>query len=186
MNPGYFLLRTVMLPIEQIDSAIPKKGKIVDLGCGQGIIASHLAAVSSRDVIGIDSNELRLQKSSKKNLHFKKGDITRMSLGKIDGAVISDVLHHILPNNQKKLIQNVYSSLKSDGVFVIKEIDTGEFLRSKLTRLWDFLLYPKDKIYFSNAKDLEKLLKSTGFRSITITRPCRLFPGSTTLFVCKK
>ena len=186
MNQIYFLLRKLILPIEDIEKAIPKKGTIVDLGCGQGLIATYLAQTKTRDLIGIDNNLLRLPKAKQKNLKFKNGDLTKLDLPKIDGAVISDVLHHLAPNDQKELMTKVFTNLKTEGVFVIKEIDSEETIRSMLSRIWDFVLYPKDKISYNSAKDLKHFLKSTGFKNIKNTRPCRLFPGSTTLFVCTK
>ena len=186
MSQLYVILRKLILPIENINSAIPKRGTIVDLGCGQGQISLYLAQTKTRKIIGIDNNTKRLQKSPQKNLKFRKGDITKISLGRIDGAVISDVLHHLSVNNQRSLIQKVFKNLTKNGIFVIKEIDTGEFIRSKLSRMWDFIFYPEDEINYWNKSDLEKYLKRLGFKSIHVTRPCRFFPGSTTLFVCTK
>lgn len=181
----YEKLRKLILPLEQIDSNLPKAGKILDLGCGQGVIANYIAKESQRDVIGIDTNVKRLKKSNLKNLSFKSGDLTSILLPRSKGIVISDVLHHLNRQDQNKLIKKLYLSLENGGVLVIKEIDKGEFLRSSLSRLWDFLIYPKDKIYYWYSKDLTKTLKKLGFK-VNFTRPCRLFPGSTTLYICVK
>ncbi len=185
MTASYELLRKLILPLDEIDKATPKKGKIIDFGCGQGLIANFLAKKSSRQVIGIDANIKRLPKSSKKNLTFKKNDITTMSIEKINGAILSDVLHHLTLKEQHKLLGKIYKSLNKKGVLIIKEIDTSEFIRSHLSRLWDFIIYPKDKIIFTNHKYLSNTLTKLGFKVIT-TRPCRYFPGSTTLYVCIK
>lgn len=182
----YLALRELILPLEEIDSNLPKTGKIIDLGCGQGIIASYLSQTKSRKVIGIDTDNSRLPKSIQKNLIFIKKDLRNINLSKINGAVTSDVLHHLEPNVQKALIKKVYLALEKKGVLIIKEIDTGEIIRSKLSRFWDFIFYPKDKIYFQSANSLKNFLKKTGFSQIKISRPCRLFPGSTTLLVCIK
>lgn len=182
----YLALRTLILPLREIDLALPKTGKIIDLGCGQGIIATYLSQTKSRKVIGIDADGSRLPKSSQKNLVFIKKDLRGINLSKINGAVTSDLLHHLEPKEQKELIKKVYLALEKEGVLIIKEIDTGEIVRSKLSRIWDFILYPKDKIYFNSAVNLKNFLKKTGFSLIKISRPCRLFPGSTTLFICTK
>lgn len=181
----YDFLRSVMLPLREIDDVLPKKGKIIDLGCGEGVMAKFLAKTTSRDVIGVDDDKKRLQKSNIYNLTFTLADIKGYDLKGADAIIISDVLHHLTYQDQDKLIKNVAKSLKRGGVFVIKEIDTGEFTRSKLSRIWDFVFYPNDKIYYHNAIELSKALKSKGFK-VKITRPTRFFPGSTTLFVCQK
>ena len=185
MTTFYELLKKLILPIDEINEVIPKNGKIIDFGCGQGLIALHLSKNNSRQVIGIDANKIRLPKSTQKNLIFRNADITKLSLEKINGAVVSDVLHHLPLKEQRKLIENIYNNLKNNGILVIKEIDANEFIRSKLSRLWDFILYPQDKITFTSYKYLKEILTKTGFK-VKITRPCRFFPGSTTLYVCIK
>lgn len=182
----YLALRKLVLPLEEIDKLIPQKGKVIDLGCGQGVIASYLARKSSREVIGIDSDISRLPKRAQKNLTFSQENLININLPKINGAVISDVLHHLEPEEQKTLLKKVYLALEKKGTLVIKEIDTGEFLRSRLSRFWDFVFYPKDKIYFNSARNLKNFLEKTGFSEIKISKPCRFFPGSTTLLECLK
>ena len=179
-------LRSLMLPLSLIDDSLPKQGVILELGCGEGVIAQFLARSTKRHLTGMDINKKRLPKTKNKNLKFICADLTNKSLKLpvADGVVISDVLHHINTNEQKILISKIATSLKKDGVFVIKEIDKEEKIRSALSRFWDFILYPKDQIYYWNAKDLKKYLESLKF-TIEIKRTNRFFPGSTTLFFCK-
>lgn len=181
----YDLLRSLMLPLKEIDKAIPKHGKIIDLGCGEGVTAKFLARTKTRRVIGIDNSKKRLQKSDQTNLNFVLADLRNYALKGADAVIISDVLHHLTYNDQKKLLAKIAVSLKKGGIFLIKEIDTNEFTRSKMSRLWDFIFYPRDKIYYHNSQDLKSHLESLGFR-VKISRPSRFFPGSTTLFICQK
>lgn len=174
-----------MLPLGQIDRALPNHGKIVDLGCGQGIIAKYIAQNKNRTVIGVDLNAKRLEKSKLANLRFELADIRDYNLKGADAVILSDVLHHISFTDQDWVLENIKKSLKRQGLLIIKEIDTGEFVRSKLSRFWDSVFYPKEKIYFQNAKVLKKKLEELGFK-VSINRPTRLFPGSTTLFIAKK
>ncbi len=186
MRPSvYDALREAMIPLSRIDSALPKNGTIVDLGCGQGIIAKYLARNKKRQLIGVDIDKARLRKSDTKNLKFIYGDITRYPMKNIDGVVMSDVLHHLTPPMQIKVSKNVYKGLKKGGVFVIKEIDTGDIVRSKLSRFWDFVFYPTEKINFQNANKRKKFLERLGF-IVGIKKTTKLFPGSTNLFFCVK
>jgi len=185
MNSLYAFLRAQILPLEEIDNAIPRKGHIVDLGCGQGLIATYLSNKPGRNVLGVDANSKRLPANKSNNLQFKKADITTLKLKSPITIILSDVLHHLSVEKQNKLINNSYKNLKIGGLLIIKEIDTDEWLRSRLSRLWDMLIYPKDKISFRSSNELTLRLKKTGFK-LTVSRPCRLFPGSTTLYICKK
>lgn len=185
MTIVYNFLRSLMLPLREIDEILPERGEIIDLGCGEGVTAKYLARVNSRCVTGVDNNNKRLQNSEQKNLKFVLADIRKFDLKGADAIIISDVLHHLNYEEQKKLLNKIASSLGKDGVFLIKEIDTGEFVRSKLSRFWDFVFYPKDKIFYLRCDNLKTYLEKIGFE-VTITRPMRLFLGSTTLFNCKK
>lgn len=181
----YNLLRKVILPLEQIDYYIPKRGQIIDLGCGQGVISVYLARIPTRRVIGVDTNAKKLPNSSTKNLSFIKADINLYSTKGAKGIILSDVLHHMDINNQKKLLTKVKKLLSPKGVLVIKEIDTKEFIRSRLSRIWDYVLYPNDAIYYWSSSDLGLYLDNLGFK-VKVQRTARFFPGSTTLFICKK
>lgn len=185
MTSVYDILRSAMLPLDLIDKNLPKKGTIVDLGCGQGIITSYIARNNSRQVIGVDINTSRLRKSNSKNLKFVNANIVTYDFKKPAGVVISDVMHHLSYKDQEKLLNRISKCLKKGGVFVVKEIDTHEFVRSRLSRFWDFVFYPQDKISYTNSTSLPAQLKKLGFK-IKMQRACRLFPGSTTLYICTK
>ncbi len=181
----YNFLRSAILPLKEIDVALPQKGCIIELGCGEGVISTYLARNKQRKIIGIDLNNNRIANTTSPNLAFKVGDITKTNFKHQEGFVISDVLHHIAPEKQKKLLGNLHKALKKNGVLVIKEIDKDEFLRSKMSRLWDFILYPNDKINYWSSLDLKTYLIKIGFK-VYVKRPSRFFPGSTTLFICTK
>lgn len=181
----YDYFRGLILPLNLIDALLPKSGKIVELGCGQGIISKFISKRKKRRIIGIDNDIKRLPIKNEVNLIFLKKDITKSNIPKANGYVLSDVLHHLKLSDQKKLIKKAHSSLRANGVLLIKEIDTKEFTRSKLSRLWDYLLYPKDQINYWNSKDLLDFLLAVGFRT-KMLRTSRLFPGSTNLFIARK
>ncbi len=181
----YHRLRSLILPLYQIDQELPKKGKITELGCGQGIISKYLSKEKKREITGIDMDKKRIPKFSNSNLKFKVADITKIKYPKQDAFVISDVLHHLSHKDQKNLLSNIFKSTNKNGFLVIKEIDAEDFLRSKLSRFWDFIFYPKDRISYQKSSELKKYLRKLGF-DVNVKKACQLFPGSTILFVCKK
>lgn len=181
----YEAFRSWMLPLKEMDHIIPKEGKVVELGCGEGIIAQYLARVSTREVLGVDRNQKRLPIVKQKNLQFDCADITNYKLGRVDSIVISDVLHHLPFASQNNLLKECYKALGSKGVLVIKEINTDDKVRSRLSRFWDFVFYPLEKISFSSAKVLKSKLRKIGFE-VEMKKASLLFPGSTNLYICKK
>lgn len=184
MNTRDFF-RSQILPLSLISIHLPKSGEIIELGCGEGVIAKYVAKKRERDVMGIDKDKERLPKVKYKNLKFISADIRKYDLPTAIGFILSDVLHHLSKKDQKKLLTKISLKLKKEGVLIIKEIDTHEFIRSHLSRLWDFILYPQDEINYWHHNDLKKYLEELKFK-VKIIRPNRLFPGSTTLFIAKK
>lgn len=181
----YVLIKRLVLPLKEIDQSLPQRGLIIDLGCGEGSIAKYLARQQQRNVVGVDLSKDRLPKTNLKNLRFECLDIINFNISGAKGIILSDVLHHLDLFKQKKLLSKIAKNLKKGSVLVIKEIDTQEFIRSKLSRFWDFIFYPQDKIYYSGSQYLKLLLENLGFR-VKLIRTSRLFPGSTTLYIARK
>lgn len=183
-------LKSLFWPLKQIDAALPKSGLILDLGCGEGIIAKYLAQNLHRQVIGLDTDRDKLALAVKRtrhlpNLSFKFRNILQANLNQISGCVISDVLHHLSPSQQHQFLRRLGSQLKPGATCVIKEANKNDLFLSSLTRFWDWLLYPNDKINYYSAKQLMRLMNKLGFS--VIFKPLRYpFPGSVNLFICTK
>ena len=184
-------LKSWLWPFADINSILPQKGTIIDLGCGDGLVAYYLADHGpKRQVIGIDLdankiNQARSLKPRLKNLQFIVADITKVDLRQAQGCLLSDVLHHLPKKRQFQLLQLISRQLKSGAVCLIKEADKSDFIRSHLTRLWDWLLYPHDKIHYWSAQTLIRTMRQLGF-TVKSTPAMPWFPGSTNLFVCIK
>src|SRR3989344_4060886 len=182
---AYDYFRSLILPLNLIDNFLPKTGTIVELGCGKGVISKFISKRKKRSVIGIDNDFKRLPIENEANLIFLKKDITKSNIPRANGYVLSDVLHHLSLSDQKKILSKVSKNIKKNGVLIIKEIDSSEYIRSKFSRLWDLILYPQDKINYWRSSDLRRFLTNLGLR-VGLERPSRLFPGSTTLYICRK
>lgn len=187
----YFYLRLLILPIRDIHENLPKKGKILDLGCGNGGLSISLAQLSKgRFLIGWDLDNSRITSARRKSLLYKntsfvEKDIMTSKIPKINGAIASDFLHHLTEKSQEALIKKIYKSLKKGGVFIIKETNQEELIRHELSKFWDRLFYPNDETNYRGNKEWIDLLEGIGF--LVSSKKCILwFPGSTNLLICKK
>lgn len=176
-----------MLPLRAINAALPSSGIIYDLGCGEGVVSFYLAQTApQRQVIGIDIDTKKIRRTRHlPNLTFIHADLTRTNLTQASGCLLSDVLHHLPLSTQRQLLFKIGRQLKSGSVCVIKEINQDDLIRSRLSRFWDWIFYPQDKIYYRQAEDLVKTMKQVGFK-VKFTPVMPWFPGSTNLFVCIK
>lgn len=189
-NKIFVFFKWLIFPFENIEKYLPKQGEIVDIGCGEGVLSIYLSYKErKRYVYGIDFDKDKIVLAKKagqgfKNLEFKISDALSWDK-RIDGLVISDTFHHFPRKTQELFLKKAATLLKKRGVLVIKEINKDDLIRSKLSRFWDFILYPKDEINYWSILDFKSRLKALGFQ-VSVKREAILFPGSTILYICSK
>ena len=120
--------------LNQINNRNIKNLKILDVGCGGGIICEPLARLGAK-VTGIDfaPNNIKAAKiHSKKNklkINYIYKDIEKSKLDeKFDVILMFEVLEHL--DNWKKTIKNIKKNLNKDGIVIISTINRN--LISKL------------------------------------------------------
>ena len=184
-------IKSLLWPLQDLSAALPRSGTIIDLGCGDGLVAYYLAQhAPDRHVVGIDLSstkvsEARSLKPKLPNLQFINQNIIDTNLSGASGCLLSDLLHHLSPSHQLQLLHNLSSQLKPGAVCVIKEANKDNFILTSLTRLWDWILYPDDKINYYSAPKLVKLMIELDFK-VSFEPWRHFFPGSVNLFICTK
>ena len=120
--------------LEQINNRNIKNLKILDVGCGGGIICEPLARLGAK-VTGIDfapNNIIAAKIHSKKNklkINYINKDIEKSKLDeKFDIILMFEVLEHL--DNWKKTIKNIKKNLNKNGLIIISTINRN--LLSKL------------------------------------------------------
>ena len=120
--------------LDQINNRNIKNLRILDVGCGGGIICEPLARLGAK-VTGIDfaPNNIKAAKiHSKKNklkINYIYKDIEKSKLEeKFDIILMFEVLEHL--DNWKKTIKKIKKNLNKDGIVIISTINRN--LISKL------------------------------------------------------
>ncbi len=120
--------------LEQINNKDIKNLKILDVGCGGGIICEPLARLGA-NVTGIDFSPNNIQAAklhSKKNklkINYIYKDIEKSKFNeKFDIIIMFEVLEHL--DNWKKTIKSIKKNLNKDGIIIISTINRN--LLSKL------------------------------------------------------
>ena len=161
-------IRFFTAPYKKLERLIPKKGFIIDLGCGYGIFSNYLGlAGPKREVLGIelDTKKIKFADRGVRNVKFLKADITKINLKKADVILLIHVLHHLNSfEEQEKLLLECKKRLAKNGRLIIAEVDKKPILKFILGRLADFLLYPGDKIYYRFPKELIDLFSRLAFK----------------------
>ncbi|MDV2684639.1 class I SAM-dependent methyltransferase [Alkalihalophilus lindianensis] len=101
-------------------------GPIIDLACGTGRTALHLARLG-HDVVGIDIHQGMLEHAKNKTqqanlkIDFQLQDATTLSLS-LKGSflfLVGNAFQHFLTNeDQDKLLEGIYTHIEEDGIFL--------------------------------------------------------------------
>jgi 1-acyl-sn-glycerol-3-phosphate acyltransferase len=109
------------------DGLLPRRGRILDIGCGYGFMTNMLALTSpEREVTGFDFDEEKITVAQHgfvngSNVSFTCANALTAPLAQYDGIVLSDVLHYLPDHEQQALLQKCYQSLRPEGVIVIRD-----------------------------------------------------------------
>ena len=113
--------------LQQINNRNIKNLKILDVGCGGGIICEPLARLGAK-VTGIDfaPNNIKAaiihSKKNKLKINYIYQDIERSKLNeKFDIILMFEVLEHL--DNWKKTIKNIKKNLYKNGIIIISTIN---------------------------------------------------------------
>ena len=122
---------------------IPAGARILDLGCGQGLLAALLAAGGGHGdwrYRGVDLSARDIERAraaTGPNCELVAGDIREVELGTADVAVILDVLHYLDPQSQVDVLRRVRAALAPGGVLLLRVADASGGLRFRMTEAID-------------------------------------------------
>jgi 2-polyprenyl-3-methyl-5-hydroxy-6-metoxy-1,4-benzoquinol methylase len=188
----YLRTRWRLCPFEVVESYVPRKGRILDFGCGYGMLSNFLGLKSpERQVLGIDLNKARIEvakRSSKGHpeVCFQLGDVRDFQGIPFDAVVVTDVLHHIDEANVRVLLRIIRSCLSDHGTLVVLDVDRSPFRKFYTTYLIDRLLNPSRALHHRSRDLLIHLLDQTGFRVHRTLPADRGLPLSDVIYLCKK
>src|SRR3990167_9711685 len=177
IKASWTVLRILILPYKKLDSLIPGKGTIVDIGCGNGGFSNYISLFSSkRKVFGIDLSKKRIESAKKsigkrKNVKFVLGDVTKIKQPKADCYLVIDVLHHIDFKNQEKLLKFLAKKMSKNSMLIVKEVDPSNRIPFLFGHFIEKTLYPNEKIYARSRRDWQEFFRSLGLN-------IKVIPGS--------
>jgi 2-polyprenyl-6-hydroxyphenyl methylase/3-demethylubiquinone-9 3-methyltransferase len=192
------LIRKLTCNFEEIEKYIPKKGNVIDIGCGHGIFSKMLSEKSShRKVLGIDPSPEKIKRAKKnttgiKNLQFKNTYLDNINI-KFDTAVVIDIIY-LLPMKEKEVfLKNIAKILSKNGTLILVINGTEPYWMHKLLVLQEGIMHKMlkitfsdyDRTYFENKRETRFLLRNSGFRVLKIRNIKSILPYPHILFVAK-
>ena len=136
-----------LCPMQKVEALVPRSGKILDVGCGQGAFAAFLSeSAPARQIVGFDIDSEKIQfahrKYAKNGLSFRTGESIKTVLNaneKFDAIVILDVLYLLPEEKKREVIAICAEVLNPGGQLILKE--TGEYpaWKDRICRFEEYL-----------------------------------------------
>ncbi len=135
--------------------------KVLDAGCGTGIIVKNLEKYGEAQ--GIDISDEAIKFCKERNINVEKGSVEELPFedNTFDLITSIDVIYHKWVNDDKKALQEINRTLKADGRLLI-QVASYNFMKSN-----------HDEAVFTERrytkKQLRNLLEQSGFKIEKIT-----------------
>lgn len=165
----FMILRRFLFEIGQY---LPRRGTVLDLGCGFGLFALFFAlqfpAVRIR---AFDLNPHRVAAARRAasrlgaaSVEFEVGDVAESRFDHpISAAYMLDLIHHIPETAVRPLVETIASNLAPGGRLLIKDIEAARSYKLAFTWLLDKAMDPKAPVRYWAPHEVQPMLESLGF-----------------------
>lgn len=192
----FVYLRLRFSSYQVIEKHVPSSGRIVDLGCGFGMLTVYLALLSqARRVRGIDISHRRLRaaKFVSANIHnvvFEFADLLQCPLDDCNCILLIDTLHYFPVPAQNRLLEKCYECISPGGTLLLRDSNKDNTIRHFITRLHETIMtrsgFTKgEMLCFRSFVELKSYLEGLGFFVDALPMWDRT-PFADTLLVCSK
>lgn len=118
---AFVRVRSWLSDLPAIERQAPPRGRILDIGCGHGLLANLLALGGpEREVLGIDIDPAKIAAArrtlgGRTNIQFTVADALELEGGPYDAITVGDVFYLIPPTGQRQLIARCFALLAPGG-----------------------------------------------------------------------
>jgi 2-polyprenyl-3-methyl-5-hydroxy-6-metoxy-1,4-benzoquinol methylase len=123
--------RWLTAPLTAVERAVPVRGRILDLGCGHGLLTFYLAlSAPGRTVLGVDIDAEKIEQAraaaaalapGEADVSFRTVEADHLPDGAFDAIVVADVLYLLGSPARRQLLDAAVDRLAPDGVLLLKE-----------------------------------------------------------------
>jgi uncharacterized protein len=158
-----------------LDSVVPRRGFVLDLGCGYGIATHWLAyTTDARSFLAVDYDEDKIrvaQRTAPDNdrIRFELHDIVAWEFPSCDTVLLLDVLHYWTPEKQQLILNKARRALRPGGTLVLREAARAESEGHQRVARWEkFATWlghnrTREGLHFQTLQELEAALRQAGF-----------------------
>ncbi len=160
-----------------VEAIIPEEAmRILDVGCGEGILGKRLLDKGAKEVVGIEINDEVCEMARDNLTRIICGDIESLEFpfdeGYFDCIVFADILEHL--KDPFSTLKRLKKYLADSGVVVasipnVRYYGVINMLIEGHWRYEDYGILDKTHLRFFTKKEIDALLKDAGFEITGIT-----------------
>ncbi len=163
-----------------LDRVVPRRGFVLDLGCGYGLATHWLAyGTDQRTFLGVDfdENKIRIaQRTAPENprIQFQFQNIFEFGYPPCDTILLLDVLHYWTPDKQQFILEKARHALRPGGKLILRDGAKTSEAAHQRTHGWEIfatkfgLNATGEGLHFQTLGELEAALKRAGFAEVKI------------------
>jgi 2-polyprenyl-3-methyl-5-hydroxy-6-metoxy-1,4-benzoquinol methylase len=142
--------RPFISPFHVLVDHVPAGASLLDVGCGNGLWVNLL--VSSAKIsrgVGFDSSLPAIEAAREAPREYGargRAEFTHLAADgqwppeAFDVVSLIDVLHHIRPSEQRRVVDQALAKVSPGGLFLFKDIGSRPFWRALANRIHDLIL----------------------------------------------
>ena len=201
----FLRLRWWLTPYKRMAAYVPKSSKVLDVGCGHGLLAMEMAlSEPNRTVLARDHDAARIElaKQAGKGIANLKFEVSTgsplpdvSSNDAFDAITMIDFLHYFSPEQQDAMIAKAFVNLQPGGWLLAREVNQQGGLISKLNQLYEKLattigftqsnnVQAKENLSFKSQSGWEAKFAEHGFK--VRSEPCSSPIFADILYICEK
>lgn len=168
--------RAFLSDLAFVERFVPRKGFIVDLGCGHGLFACLLRESSeARRVLGVDIDDRKIDVArgaagDTQWLRFEVGDILEEPPPRCDAVTIVDVLYLLPFGHQEQVLRNAAAALGEGGPLIVKAQEKRTDPRYAITYAQEMITVGlgftrggRERFYFASRDEALAMFERAGF-----------------------
>jgi 2-polyprenyl-3-methyl-5-hydroxy-6-metoxy-1,4-benzoquinol methylase len=171
-------LRPRICPLEVVADAVPEGARVLDVGCGAGLLLAWLA---EQDLVaagtGVDTSERAVAIAGRANSDAGLSFVVRRPEepwpdGPFDLVTAVDVLHHVPPGEQRRFVRRLAAS--GAPRVLLKDLDPRPRWKRWMNALHD-LLMTRRRVHPRPMAEVARWLAEDGLRVTRAERVDRLW-----------